>query len=483
MDALECSKTYPETKSLPPPITRLPSELLAEIFAIFWISLSPSSTKVLEAKTGTIRTRSFKEVIHNLAHTPLLQLSRVCSRWHAVVLGTPSLWCDIRLDQVLWTSLKHRDGIIRLLQSTLERGGNSPLAVEITGPAPPPSAVIELLAAQSGRWRSAELVSSASFMQNLSSLCHRLPRLESLELHIRDYEASTVDMLRDLPKLKHLTFSGPLAAIPAAALAQLKTFSLFMQPEYMQPAMCLLPALARSAEFRLELGLWNRDPSKQLTLPSVTSDIRGLAIKIDNPHHTMLGGRTVGEMFASLTLPNLAELRLSSSEYPLRWPHTPFLALAARSAFHAHLTSLQLHHFELSHADFFACLAAVPALQRLALCDTAFTTPGGVKDLLISDRVLARLADAGSAADAPVLVPHLRAIRLHALMLFSDAALLAFVRARVRRQPADPAAPPFECRVCWLPGYHRAIDRAVVAQMTALRQRRQLVFSFSGVER
>ncbi|KAJ7687509.1 hypothetical protein B0H17DRAFT_1069806 [Mycena rosella] len=68
--------------SLLAPIRRLPSEILAEIFAL---NLPPSA--ILDELEDGYQEGAFDV----LAHSPLLAISQVCARWHAIAMGTPAL--------------------------------------------------------------------------------------------------------------------------------------------------------------------------------------------------------------------------------------------------------------------------------------------------------------------------------------------------------------------------------------------------------
>ncbi|KAJ7147920.1 hypothetical protein C8R43DRAFT_843757, partial [Mycena crocata] len=63
------------------PVRRLPPEILCEVFALLC--------------TASADTFSTAEELQNLAKMELLQLSRVCSHWHRLVMGTPGLWSEI----------------------------------------------------------------------------------------------------------------------------------------------------------------------------------------------------------------------------------------------------------------------------------------------------------------------------------------------------------------------------------------------------
>ncbi|KAJ6522219.1 hypothetical protein DFH09DRAFT_1191864 [Mycena vulgaris] len=459
---------------LPLHIHDLPSELLTKIFVIYWRAWTPPF------RFGGSFEEAIQDSIQRLAHAPLMALSRVCSRWHAIALGTPSLWCEIQLDKFLWRPSKYTDKVMGLLQAALERGGESLLTVSITGSTRLRGQypVLELLAGQSERWQTAVLRCSVDVLGALSHASGRLHRLENLEPHTWDDDPGALGILDALPRLQRLSFSGASAAISAVLLDQLLMLERLSLPEDVGMAMSAIPHLNSRAEFRLELDMGDEN-IPLLNLSPITSQIVKITIKIVNVPR--LGDpQTVGEIFSSLTLPTLAELNLHALDHPglpLRWPHPQFLAFAKRSIFHTHLVSFQLYHYELTHAEFLEALAILPALESLAIADNPFATPGGVEELLITDSLFAHLT--ASPNSESCLVPRLRSIRLHSLLFFSDTAYLAIVRSRV---PASGSAHRFESHLCWLPGYHRPLDRGVVARMIALRAQKRLDFSFSEVQ-
>ncbi|KAJ7649027.1 hypothetical protein DFH06DRAFT_944798, partial [Mycena polygramma] len=97
---------YIDCNSLLAPVRRLPSEILAEIFALCWDSFTPFMEDV-DCDSVSLPTE-----IARLAHAPLLNLSRVCVRWHNIALGTPALWSRIELEAILWTAAPSRLEVI-----------------------------------------------------------------------------------------------------------------------------------------------------------------------------------------------------------------------------------------------------------------------------------------------------------------------------------------------------------------------------------
>ncbi|KAJ7476761.1 hypothetical protein FB451DRAFT_1243897 [Mycena latifolia] len=467
----------------PPPIHRLPSELLVVIFASCWSSFTPAFQDTNGAAT-------FEVEISRLAHAPLLELSRVCGRWHTIAIGTPSLWNEIQLDGVLWSSpIPKQANALRLLQLALERGGNSPLTLMIRndydavayGPA------LDLLAAHSERWQAAAFGCPLDIFTGLAAAKGKLSRLEYLEIHLWDGEDNSTDLssiFEVAPRLQDLTFGdcSPLAMsnFPLAQLSWLACLSLF--PHDIPTVVSWTPRLGHAAELRLQFSLILQLPSDTLDLDiaPVTSDLASLYIEVMDPFHPPHSSQALGSIFRALTLPCLNKLELESKEYPhfpLTWSHAPFISMCTRSSFDAHLQSLDIYDVHISHADLLECLSCLPSLERLAISDHQLVADDGVAEVLITNALLAQLT---LSPDSPDLIPRLRSISCQSLLQFDDSAFLAFVLSRVCTEHSNPR--PFESHLCWLPGRHRAIDHGVVARFDELSAKKSLVFRFSEAE-
>ncbi|KAJ7688172.1 hypothetical protein B0H17DRAFT_1203176 [Mycena rosella] len=94
-----------------------------------------------------------------------------------------------------------------LLKTVLERSGRALLTVALSVEGVAPNGpILELLAAHSERWRTAEFIFGTSDMQHLSSVKGQLPRLESLKLW---GSPSPLDTFIDVPHLRELEFGRP----------------------------------------------------------------------------------------------------------------------------------------------------------------------------------------------------------------------------------------------------------------------------------
>ncbi|KAF8215776.1 hypothetical protein K438DRAFT_1560847, partial [Mycena galopus ATCC 62051] len=96
--------------SLLAPIRGVPSEILAEVFAL--------CADCFRGKTP----------ISRLAREPLFTASQVCGQWHDLVMGTPTLWTTIELEGI---PPKQHESAVELLRFVLERSQTSPLCLMV----------------------------------------------------------------------------------------------------------------------------------------------------------------------------------------------------------------------------------------------------------------------------------------------------------------------------------------------------------------
>ncbi|KAJ6473301.1 hypothetical protein DFH09DRAFT_1219112 [Mycena vulgaris] len=466
-------RSIPEILSPPSPISRLPSELLAEIFALCWLSFWPPFEDI-----AGLTTASFETEIGRLAHLPLLTLSRVCSRWHTIVLGTPALWREIQLDNVLWDTSSNIENVLGLIKSALERSGNSSLIVAIVSDVgkPPFYPALELLSAHSERWQTVGLRCPLSVIYALSGIHGKLSRLENLELELWDDEPAVLDILEVVPKLTRFAFGGPPTAIAKLPLGQLASFSWLGMLSLDAPmVMSVMPHLKPSAEFRFALELWSEEisPDCHLNIPPITADVSRLTLEVIETFRPAHCKHALGEIFANLTLPALKELNLRSEQHPclpLPWPHSDFLALSARSSFHTHLQFLDLHHAILTETELIECLSTLPSLERLAVSDHQRVGDQGVDQILFTDTLLTALT---LSSDKSPIVPGLRRLFCISVLQFDDHVFLKFLLSRSAHRAGD-AMGPFKIHTLAPPGHHqRPFDPDVVGQLCS---QKDLVF-------
>ncbi|KAJ7760890.1 hypothetical protein DFH07DRAFT_1021424 [Mycena maculata] len=168
------------------PIRKLPVEILCKIFA---------EACVLDRNAADERA--------SLARADLLRLSRVCSRWHDIVMDSPHLWSTIQIKGDLWP--KDPDlaaPFLRLLELALERTASHPLYLSLSISTYSPvtvEAALHRVVKHCGRWKTVELRIDEAHLDALASIKGHLPMLEYLVLYY--YGSDKVEIFSVAPKL------------------------------------------------------------------------------------------------------------------------------------------------------------------------------------------------------------------------------------------------------------------------------------------
>ncbi|KAJ7159249.1 hypothetical protein C8R43DRAFT_994259 [Mycena crocata] len=405
--------------------------------------------------------------MHILAQSPLLVIAHVCSRWHSLVMGTPTFWNRIEVGEIV----SFQSQVQALLHAALERSGKAPLNISVirTG------SIIETLAQHSERWKTAKF--QYVDVPYLSSVKARLPLLETLT-----FTSSPLQLLQSLdcfeiaPQLRNLIICGSLLYRMATPLGQLRYLTCTeVQTHHLAKIVSMLSQLSHSTHCRIEMWLTDHSMPPRihnLALPSTSSSIATLSFDFAGYFEQPFYLDLIAQIFASLTVPHLREFTLESSQYsrkPLLWPQILFLSVAERSSFHAHLLTLDIYHVLIPEADLLECLHALPKLEHLKVSDHADCTEYSekIRGLLITDDLLRSLSDSRH------LVPRLHYLGLRSFLQFEASVFLDFLRARNRPGPA------FECALQGFAGKYRELDPAVVAHIEELRINNELVFSFA----
>ncbi|KAJ7121804.1 hypothetical protein C8R43DRAFT_1241448 [Mycena crocata] len=198
------------------PVRSLPAEILGEIFTPF-------------SKTG--KSLSSNEEVRALAKSELLELSKVCSRWHHVVLRTPRLWSDIAVNLDLWPgTLADCTLYLNLLGSFLERGTNHPMTISLTINNPHEFQIdvsaMTLLAQHSPRWQHLRFTGclTALRLPPHNNIKGNLHVLETLAIDPWE-EDTVVDIFEIAPGLREVEFAGDDGPCPPLPWSQLRLFS------------------------------------------------------------------------------------------------------------------------------------------------------------------------------------------------------------------------------------------------------------------
>ncbi|KAJ6504922.1 hypothetical protein DFH09DRAFT_1375277 [Mycena vulgaris] len=477
---------YEDVRSLFAPIRRLPSEILTQIF-----EESEGPVQDPDAVGPVLDSNPLESDMARLARQPLLTLSQVCTRWHEIVLGTPSFWDTIELYSMnFWCTERHFKRGLALLKLALDRGRNTPLTFGISiVDGMDCAGALKLLAQHCERWKTAHFYCCSSDLRHLRSIKGKLPFLETLELDTFEFEARDsylVDQFAVAPRLRNFVV-GPLL-LPTLApvhFDKLCTFGCVGQdPSQVPAAMSLMSRLPLAIEFRLQVFLshWTADNITEIDAPPTSSSIVGFSMETCDYFTAEHCLKALSDIFTNLTLPHLRDLKFRSQEAPfslIYWPHSAFMDLAARSSFHIHLHSLSLCHVVVTEAEFVEALAMLPLLQRLEISDHQIRGDHGADQLLVTDSLFAALT-LKPEPHTPRLVPLLQSILCQSLLQFDDHVYLNFLLSRRRPAPSDLA--PFASRMYWQPGYRRGLDSGVVAQLRELCIRKELVCEFSRAE-
>ncbi|KAJ6596141.1 hypothetical protein DFH09DRAFT_1305048 [Mycena vulgaris] len=355
-----------------PQSSRMPPELLIQVFAYFRPSFSFKNTEDEEVAVGRLRNAG------------VLTVADVSLRWRTIAVQTPMLWSTI---VVLAPSLRMPlNQIEALLSISLQRSGDYPLLIQLKDRALTRvgASALKLLCQHSHRWRIAHLTLPPGSFSSICGIKGNLPLLE--ELQIIDRTTNTeLDAFATVPKLKILSCNSPAVAIPQTIpWAQLKSFEYFRGASVDIPVLFdRLGHLSRRADVDLQLHLNSGDPS--LELAPVTSRISGLALHLvcENPAHSQT---VLGQIMENITLPCMRQLWLFSGVKmePFGWPHIQFLSLASRSSFGTTVTFLQLDVVHIPEAELVEVLSVLRVLHTLSVAeDDSGFSPGLISPSLL----------------------------------------------------------------------------------------------------
>ncbi|KAJ7056850.1 hypothetical protein C8F01DRAFT_1372810 [Mycena amicta] len=398
-------------------IRRLPTELLADIIEMC-AHQSPEKYELCNDDDTE------ESDLHRLAKSHLLDLSKVCARWHAIIMNTPRFWSTIAIDAEYWTtSVAGRN--LDLLQVVLLRSGTYPLDLEIAaatdfsgeiGPR-----VLTALAEHSSRWRRALFIIDTVAEQALASVQGRLPLLETLELQAWSSLNLSLRVFYDAPRLREFTFSGDASSLPELTWSQLDFFRFCMRTT----------RRGSVADNRLEMG----------------------------------------RMLDRLTLLNLSKFIMHPrfpAHYPV-WNQAAFSALAARSAFSASLTFLSIICI-ISDAELLTALRELPNLESLVAADLPDSTP-------ISDSLLLGLAAVDDLSQRLALTPKLGELQFASSLAFTDASMTRMVDARAVRSTSQDR---FTISLFCTATANRTLGKQLMERISQLEENDVLEFDLSA---
>ncbi|KAJ7191642.1 hypothetical protein GGX14DRAFT_407022 [Mycena pura] len=427
------------------------------------------------------------EELERLANGRLLTLSRVCARWHSIVIGTPMLWTVFQLNSILWSTPSGLKKTMQILADGLERSRNLPITVQIFDQLslPPPTRLFGLLARHSERWQRAHITSSIEDI-DLSVLKGKLPLLQYLIISVsgsKSPEPSATQILnlcQDAPCLKIVYIPTVLLENVTIPFQQLDALICEVAgPASVARAVSVMSKLRRGASYHLQF--FSRDeanPPIPLRIPPTMSTISSLAWRIVGGTYPRHYFYALGEFLANLTLPNLAELRVMCDNYPRQ----EFLSLCARSGFEPEccLKVLRIPELLITEEDLIQLLCRLESLEHLEIADRYGE---GTDSVLVTDTFLRAIALPAASSHMPRLVPRLRHFACASRMGFTDNVFIDFVISRL--VPICSPGNPLSIYLC-PPTYvdvalhraapvHAAMEQLVARSKRRLRCRRRVV--------
>lgn len=305
-------------KALIAPISRLPPEILAEIFLhcveAKWLDIPPTISKRSDIRLDKSPCR----------------LAGTCRRWRIIAHSTPRLWSCIAL--VLRP--KHVKPDVEFTKIWLDRSVASPLSICLESDGAFKSdlqPLMELFASCCHRWRNVRVCLPSNMTRRLSSVKDHLMALQWLFI-VTQNELLPLEMFSVAPQLRHLFFdetvSSPSFIVPWSQLQSCVMASSCSAQTYLD----ILSLTSNIENFSLDLSTATHNhPPRSVHLQS----LRSLKFKAQR-------GLDAAVFLDALDLPslcNLSYINLSPEYNPC--PHLP--SLLSRCAlksltFQTHLT-------------------------------------------------------------------------------------------------------------------------------------------------
>ncbi|KAK7013790.1 hypothetical protein R3P38DRAFT_3003977 [Favolaschia claudopus] len=451
-------------RSVLSPAQKLPNELLAKIFDLYF-------HETLHPGTGAI---TLEDQMQFFTRRALQELAQVCFRWYCVAIGTPQLWSTIIIHSDVWDrSFVYPEILTKLLASLLIRGKDYPLIIEMSiYPTMHCKRVLALLCRHARRWRKAHFWSipqSQTFFHPTKNL--KLDRLVSLSLDVESESWKDITAFQNSPFLTELTVAR-FHKLPILPWPQIKTvtYNSLGDGNPVRSALSVLRTAINMSICTLLLDLRRYDPNSESWGIHTTSRTQELYIQLmtsaGNDNDPVLG-----RFLDSLTLPRLTVLDIHPDDgggvgvgvFPPLWSAAAFLDLADRSGFNnsTSLTSLALY-VQVTDVELLHCLSAVPQLEKLELRDCV---PAAVTDTFLRGLQLH-----GSTP----LVPHLGLFSICCGLDFDDSTWVDLLASRRRVHSGQNR--PFKAKLWWYEPRTRAVSSEALERIAQLVSEGGLVF-------
>ncbi|KAF7346751.1 F-box domain-containing protein [Mycena sanguinolenta] len=422
------------------PIRRLPVEILAVIFGMCELRERHEYSEVWSQRPEVQQLA--EEEVDRVSLRHLRQLAQVSSFWNCVIMETAKLWSTIIVDTSVWSECAVSvDTLLSMLDSSLNRGGDHALTIQVGVVNSHHRPVCELLSRHASRWRDVYFWSDIEASEYLAAAKGNLGRLE--KLHIAS-GWEDVDAFKDAPLLADLSFYGHLYRVPNIPWSQIRKLTywangLFDASNCLE-FLSLAPNLV-DAVFTVDLQMVLSDHRWKARSSNVRS------ISFEMIIHDPL---VVGQMLDSLTFPRAESFAFTPclGAPPPLWPSQQFVTLTHRSQFSMHLTRLEIHAL-LTDEELLYCLAPLLKLEELVISD------GALSDIVITDTLLQGLVCDNTASGCTSMIPRLRLLSLNSFLGFTDEVYLDLVVSRVRSihsggvDQFKPTCSTFETHLWW----------------------------------
>ncbi|KAJ7454538.1 hypothetical protein B0H11DRAFT_2324759 [Mycena galericulata] len=466
------------------PIRRLPTEILAEIFAFCqepkeW-NTEPIPEELWEEET--------KREIARIAGGHLVSCSQVCTQWREVITGTSSLWSTINLDLRCWDTpgvdatrkTQRSDTMIKLLKVALERGQETRRNIQMHGGESECQDAVDIVARTAPFWRYATLALGAGTLKHLTKVKGRVPLLKGLSITQIEENPDTLSgvasCFSDAPLLRCLALQGSFFAAAHLPLEQL-TSCIYMGDDATALASLLshIPRLTSTRDLRVMLDFVVLRAAMPLVLPAAVSPaIEQLTIEPFNDESDA-SLHVLAAMLEALTLLSMQKLHFTGRDnQPMYWPHPEAYDFLVRSGSRNTLQTLDLRGVVIDEYELLKSLEVLTSLVVLNISDytSLEAVLGTPPHHLITDYLLTKITSSD-------LVPNLRSIYLRTLGAFTDDTLRRFI---VARSAVCNVRNPFECEVAWIPGYSRQLNAETAPDLDDLVKEGKALFWFEDYE-
>ncbi|KAK7013777.1 hypothetical protein R3P38DRAFT_3277597 [Favolaschia claudopus] len=354
-------------------------------------------------------------------------------------MQTPQLWSDIVVDTRLWDRCPVPVGtLLDLLESSLDRGREHPLTLEVWAVPQHHSNVFNLMGRHAPRWKAASIW-GIDEDNVLRAYMGNFGRLETLSL---SGSWKDVETFQIAPRLRELTYRGSadeLPKIPWTQIQRCANIDYFSQTS-LSSRLSLLSRLTNAANVKLGFYLQTSSTDEALDL-NITSHTRHIQLEVST---TTRSRATACHFLDNLTFPSLRSFCLHPPLHtrPPVWSSPHFLRLATRSGFAHHLIRLVVHVL-VTDTELLRCLEVLPKLESLSITDCTSPSPGA-SAIVITDLLLQGLVFVPGSPS--VVAPQLHSLTFNSVLDFTDSLYIDLVASRAGSAGEDA----FNTNLWWL---------------------------------